>query len=373
MLKSIGNTVADQQSLKAYYQLSFHECPIFYSLEHSIKTITGFDFRDFLNGEVNYFQRVHADYHQVVSDTIMQAQLQMESYELEYHFQHKEGHFIKIKDVARPVYNAQDSTVTFIGEISLHENSKLKMMLDLIHAANVHGEIGVFYYFEEGKKAFWSRQLLMMHGITEEPSREEYWKLVHPEDLDYCLAHFRKLMEDHIGYKILYRIIRRDNQAVRQVISELVPVLDEAGNFTGVSGNTVDITDALNLLSSEPQLLDERSVSNKYTDEDAILIKQNHSLIPVPVSKVVAISALRDYIQIYAKGRSKPYVLYKTLKEMYSALPEGKFVQIHRSHVVRISEIKKINPSSLWVDEMELPLSRSFRQELKAKTGLLKK
>jgi hypothetical protein len=373
MIKGNGNTVVEQQVQKVFYQLSLHEGPFFLSIENAIEAITGFDVGDFLSGKVNYFQRIHIDYHTLVSDTILNAHVQRESYELEYLFQHKEGYFIKIKDVARPVCNAGSDIVTFIGELSLNEYSKQKIILDLIHAANVHGEIGVFYYFEESDKVYWSKQLLLLHGIETEPTLQEYWSLVHPEDLEYCLAHFRKLMDDHVGYKILYRIIRRDNQAIRQMISELVPVFDEAGNFTGVSGNTVDITDALNLLSYEPQLLDERGVSNRYKEEDAILIKQNHSLIPVPVNEVVAISALRDYIQIYVKGRSKPFVLYKTLKEMFSTLPEGKFVQIHRSHVVRISEIKKINLSSLMVEEMELPLSRSFRQELKSKTGHLKK
>lgn len=373
MLKGNGNTVVEQQVQKVFYQLSLHEGPFFLSIESAIENITGFDAGEFLSGKVNYFQRIHSDYHSLVSDTMLNAHNQHESYELEYMFQHKEGHFVKIKDAARPVCNAGSDIVTFIGELSLNEYSKQKIILDLIHAANVHGEIGVFYYFEEGDKSYWSKQLLLMHGIESEPTRQEYWSLVHPEDLEYCLAHFRKLMEDHVGYKILYRIIRRDNQAIRQMISELVPVFDEAGNFTGVSGNTVDITDALNLLSYESQLLDERGVSNRYTEEDAILIKQNHSLIPVPVSQVVAISALRDYIQIYVKGRSKPFVLYKTLKEMFSTLPEGKFIQIHRSHVVRISEIKKINPSSLLLEEMELPLSRSYKQELKSKAGSLKK
>lgn len=374
--ESSENLISSQNTnevLQAFYQLSVTDKLVFIALDKSIEKITGFSVKDFLENKALFQQRIHPDQKASVLKAIKNAVLTDDGYEIEYRFKHKNGHYIGIRDFAKPVYHPEKESITFIGEITVVKTGIFNKMLDLIHAANVHGDIGVFYYIEDTKKSYWSKQLLKMHGIDIEPTREDYWKLVHPEDLEYCLVHFRKLMADHVGYKILYRIIRQTDGVIRQVISELVPVFNDNGVFSGVSGNTVDITEAMRMLSKEPQLLDERTDSNKYAEDDKILIKQNHSLVPVPVSDVIIVSAMRDYIQIYTKNRKVPYVLYKTLKDMYSALPENKFIQIHRSHIVRISEIKKINPSSVMIDEIELPISRSYKPDLKLRVNFTKK
>jgi len=55
-----------------------------------------------------------------------------------------------------------------------------------------------------------------------------------------------------------------------------------------------------------------------------------------------------------------------TLKEMIDQLPEGQFVQTHRSYAVNISQVSSWDQDYLYVQEYKVPMSRGRRREVLA-------
>ncbi len=73
--------------------------------------------------------------------------------------------------------------------------------------------------------------------------------------------------------------------------------------------------------------------------------------------------------KIYARTLKEEYGFYKTLDELQEELPDG-FIRCHRSYIVNVALIKKINTSTNLLELKEgftIPLSRSYKPILKDK------
>lgn len=76
--------------------------------------------------------------------------------------------------------------------------------------------------------------------------------------------------------------------------------------------------------------------------------------------KIDWIESSRNYCTIH--NDNKIYTIKRSLKNVFSLLPEGKFIFIHKSYIVRINLIKKINIKDqfIWIGEKKFPLGRTY-------------
>jgi DNA-binding LytR/AlgR family response regulator len=91
-------------------------------------------------------------------------------------------------------------------------------------------------------------------------------------------------------------------------------------------------------------------------------VKQNSHLEKIDVNTICRIEALADYVSLFTDG--KRYIIHSTLKGIHSKLPDKDFVRVHKSHIVRVDRISKINGKNLEVEKHTVPLSHSFRKTL---------
>jgi DNA-binding LytR/AlgR family response regulator len=91
-------------------------------------------------------------------------------------------------------------------------------------------------------------------------------------------------------------------------------------------------------------------------------VKQNSHFEKIDVNTICRIEALADYVSLFTDG--KRYVIHSTLKGIHSKLPDKDFVRVHKSHIVRVDRISKINGRVLEVEKHTVPLSHSFRKTL---------
>ncbi|HZH72404.1 MAG TPA: LytTR family transcriptional regulator DNA-binding domain-containing protein [Mariniphaga sp.] len=91
--------------------------------------------------------------------------------------------------------------------------------------------------------------------------------------------------------------------------------------------NNSDITDKLNNFPREEYL-------------DRIVVKDRHKIYVIPVDEVNFFESMDDYVMIYTKkGR---YIKQKTMKYFENNLNPKEFIRIHRSHIVKTTEINEI-------------------------------
>jgi two-component system, LytTR family, response regulator len=71
-----------------------------------------------------------------------------------------------------------------------------------------------------------------------------------------------------------------------------------------------------------------------------IAVKTGHKIHVVPVDEIIYIGAEGDYVMIYTKDNH--YLKEKTMKYMESHLDPAQFVRIHRSSIVNIAHIARM-------------------------------
>jgi len=101
------------------------------------------------------------------------------------------------------------------------------------------------------------------------------------------------------------------------------------------------------------------------TAPDYFFIKSNHQLEKVAFNEVLFVEAMQNYSIIHALTRK--LICYITLTAMLEKLPADKFMKVHKSFIVALDQVTGIEGSLLKVGQMDVPISRSLRQEVTSK------
>jgi two-component system, LytTR family, response regulator len=100
-----------------------------------------------------------------------------------------------------------------------------------------------------------------------------------------------------------------------------------------------------------------------------IAFRDGAAIEVVPVQRIDYIEAQDDYVHVYAKGRK--YVKQQTLTEFERLLDPTRFVRIHRSYVIHLESLQKVEPYAkdsrvvILRDGARIPVSRAGFERLR--------
>jgi PAS domain S-box-containing protein len=92
--------------------------------------------------------------------------------------------------------------------------------------------------------SYWSSELSRIYGLDprgKPPTLEEYLALVHPEDRAFMKQGIAKMLDDHLAFDFIKRIVRPEGE-IRHVRCVGVPVT-QGGIFQGFLGTGMDVTE----------------------------------------------------------------------------------------------------------------------------------
>jgi two-component system LytT family response regulator len=127
---------------------------------------------------------------------------------------------------------------------------------------------------------------------------------------------------------------------------------------------------ARGLMKAEPQvapLLAQAAQRNLPLDR--VLIRDGARVHVVPVAHIAYAEAQDDYVLIHADGRS--YLKNQPLSELEGQLDPSAFVRVHRSYIVNIAAIRRIEQASkdthcaVLDGDVRIPISRSGYQKVR--------
>lgn len=102
---------------------------------------------------------------------------------------------------------------------------------------------------------------------------------------------------------------------------------------------------------------------------DRLVVKLGSKIIIIPLEDIELCTAQDDYVEIHSKG--KKYLKKLTMKYLENALPEDRFIRVHRSHIVAIENIDRLEAYSkdsylaILKNEQNIPVSKSGYTSLK--------
>lgn len=98
------------------------------------------------------------------------------------------------------------------------------------------------------------------------------------------------------------------------------------------------------------------------TKDDFIFFKTDgkNKFSKVFLEDIRYVEGLKNYVSIYLKDER--IITYSTLKSLVESLPEDDFIQVHRSYIIAIRHIDKIDNDSVWINQKELPIGNTYRK-----------
>lgn len=92
-----------------------------------------------------------------------------------------------------------------------------------------------------------------------------------------------------------------------------------------------------------------------------VFIKSEYKLIKVNLSEILFLSGLRDYTQVFVKGKLSPYTTLQNLKDFETKLPENAFIRVHRSYIVSLQQIDAISRNEISIGTHAIPIGNAYR------------
>lgn len=111
--------------------------------------------------------------------------------------------------------------------------------------------------------------------------------------------------------------------------------------------------------------------TSKLDYNDKLFVSDNKIVKFISIREISAIQSVGNYSKLFLSSGEK-FIIYKTLKEWSLRLPENKFVRIHRTAIVNIDYISKMEKwfnysFRIFITGIEAPfiVSKTFTSELK--------
>ncbi len=97
----------------------------------------------------------------------------------------------------------------------------------------------------------------------------------------------------------------------------------------------------------------------------SIFVKDGHNWVRVELSDVLYIQSDTNLLFIHQRGR--PITTRMTISRLLELLPPAEFVRVHKSYVVALHAIRRIERHQLTVGDALIPVAASYREALEKK------
>ena len=104
-------------------------------------------------------------------------------------------------------------------------------------------------------------------------------------------------------------------------------------------------------------------------DKEYMFVRSNSILTKIKINDITYIQALGDYVNIYTLDSR--YTVHITLKGMEEKLPEEKFYRLHRSYLIALDHIDKVEEGTAFIGKHPVPIGEQYKKELLKKINLI--
>jgi two-component system, LytTR family, response regulator LytT len=106
----------------------------------------------------------------------------------------------------------------------------------------------------------------------------------------------------------------------------------------------------------------ENKVENNYVIKDSLFIKEGNYFHKVKFADILYLESEHVYVNVHTIN--KKIMVRSSMQSYLTNFDEKKFYRIHRSFVINLDHIQTINTENIVVNGIELPIGKTFRDDL---------
>ena len=147
-----------------------------------------------------------------------------------------------------------------------------------------------------------------------------------------------------------------------------------ASNLTpAVPANSATAAPASNPLPSQPSCTSSDPTPAQAGSSQAtasggnlrsIFVKTEYRLQQIELDKITYIEGLKDYVKIHLNDGTQPVLSLMRLKNLEERLPGDRFLRVHKSYIVQLSQIEAIERSHILIGSDRIPIGDSYQSAL---------
>ena len=119
--------------------------------------------------------------------------------------------------------------------------------------------------------------------------------------------------------------------------------------------------------ASAAHLRDRIEAARPRTAPEALTFKVDYKTVRVEPARIRYVESMSEYLKIWLRDEPAPLVVLYSLKRLAEQLPEDRFLRIHRSYLVNLSEIREYSRTSVTLEGgPTLPVGDLYRPALAA-------
>jgi two-component system, LytTR family, response regulator len=96
----------------------------------------------------------------------------------------------------------------------------------------------------------------------------------------------------------------------------------------------------------------------------SIFVKTEYRLQQIELDKITYIEGLKDYVKIHLNDGTQPVLSLMRLKNLEERLPSDRFIRVHKSYIVQLSQIEAIERNHILIGPDRIPIGDSYQSTL---------
>lgn len=115
-------------------------------------------------------------------------------------------------------------------------------------------------------------------------------------------------------------------------------------------------------MNQEEQHVPASTNNTSAPEESFIYVKENKRVIKLPLSDILYVEGLSEYVQVFTGN--KKIITKVSMTQMQEKLPQNSFMRIHKSYIVSLPKIEAFTSHSIEIPGKELPIGRSYKSRV---------
>lgn len=114
-------------------------------------------------------------------------------------------------------------------------------------------------------------------------------------------------------------------------------------------------------IASQPQ--EQGTIQRSSIPQDeSFMVKVDGSLVRIDPGELIYAQSLGNYVKLFTARQT--YLASITTTELEQRLPSGRFMRIHKSHIIALDKVTRFSNAAVFIGTTELPVGITFRREL---------
>lgn len=110
-------------------------------------------------------------------------------------------------------------------------------------------------------------------------------------------------------------------------------------------------------------------------DVDEIFIKKNSALVRLKYEDILWVEALENYVIV--NSFNEKFTIHFTMKSIESQLPSKQFKRVHRSYIINVKKIDRIEDNSVYIKNSDglksIPIGKAYKERFMNDINLMGK